>query len=1237
MILGNSTNKKDAQANACQDFVNYLVRQGKVDPKDLPEGTVAPDAVPVPGSQPSGQPGTDLGLGRPMFREGFGPQQMGEAYQPYGRPVHDVSIYIEQNKKQMAEAEDLDVNAAIHGNWTIENAKSKLHQFMQENRITAEYRYSSVGPDNSRSFIAEMSFYVTKLSRQITAREAGSNKMAASKSCALSLVRQLFHFNVIPAFAGTLKKDRSAENVVTYPVKLKPTVEEALDRCIDALDIQYNQPNSTDGTTNLLQEEVEEINEDIQETKGGVVPWAPPMVNWNPWTGCNIDEGPLATATLEQISDDLYSKQRESLQNDKGLQDMITERNKLPVFSFKSEILSAIHESSVIIVRGATGSGKTTQICQYILDDYVGTNQGAFCNIIVTQPRRISAVSVADRVACERNEDLGVSVGYSVRFESILPRPYGGIMFCTVGVLLRKLESGIRGVSHVIVDEIHERDLNTDFIMVVLRDMVHTYPDMRIILMSATIDTSIFSKYFGNCPVIEIPGRTFPIDTLFLEDCVQLTKFVPLVDPKKKRKDKDDEEGAEVESDANLNLKVNPSYGPEVTKAMSKIPEREVPFDLVERILLHIKERESEGAVLVFLPGWNLISMLMRRLMENPRFNSRDFLILPLHSMLPREDQRRVFQPAPPGCTKVILSTNIAETSVTINDVVYVIDTCRLKMKLYTSHNNMTNYATVWASRSNLEQRKGRAGRVRPGKCYFLCSRSRYEALEPHLTPEIFRTPLHEIALSIKLLRLGKISLFLSKAMEPPPIDAVIEAEATLRDLKCLTRNETLTPLGKILAKLPIEPRLGKMLVLSSLFNAGDAIATIAATDSTSVEVFQTSVDQKRLSGRQRRFAGDKNSDHLALLNAYHSWEEVRETKEYFLEEYCEREMLSNPTLTVISEAKRQLKDLMIQFGFPEISFVPQTYSYFGPDSELDVVTSLIAFGHYPNVCYHKEKRKVLTTESKLALVHKSSVNCSIFELKFPSPFFVFGEKIRTKAVSCKQMTMVAPLQLLLFASKKIEYVDGKVRLDNWINLEMDALVAGKIVALRPRIEKLILLVSQDPEYANALSEQDKHLVKIVKMLCEFDAGRDGLEDTSSATGRRESYRGGMNNRRGVKRSYDDMSMNSPGGYNGQGRGFAPRQRFDRDDFSSQPNRGGGSRFSSSFSGTEMSSWRGGSGFGRGQNSDFTSVGQSYVSNRMNESYNMGNSRGSNMFQSRGPWQGRGSRGSYGGFGLGGQ
>ncbi|CAG2254145.1 DHX9 [Mytilus edulis] len=332
----------------------------------------------------------------------------------------------------------------------------------------------------------------------------------------------------------------------------------------------------------------------------------------------------------------------------------------------------------------------------------------------------------------------------------------------------------------------------------------------------------------------------------------------------------------------------------------------------------------------------------------------------------------------------------------------------------------------------------------------------------------------------------------MAKAVEPPPIDAVIEAEALLKEMRALDTNDELTPLGKILAKLPIEPRLGKMIIFGCMFYVGDAVCTIAAS-TTFPEPFITPTDRRRLGWVHKSLAGDRFSDHVALLNAFQMWEDSRSGGEMSEMNFCDQKSLSMPTLRMTSEAKRQLADILVNSGFPEDSLMPQAYNFHGPDSNLDVVISLLCLGLYPNVCYHKEKRKVLTTESRAALVHKSSVNCSNQEIKFPSPFFIFGEKIRTRAVSCKQMTMVTPLQLLIFGSRHVAVHEDGIVLDNWINLKMDYDHAAKIVGLRPALEAMVVRATTDPEVVSSPGHQEEPLMAAFRTLAKVNAGRFGI------------------------------------------------------------------------------------------------------------------------------------------------
>ncbi|CAG5083323.1 Oidioi.mRNA.OKI2018_I69.PAR.g10347.t1.cds [Oikopleura dioica] len=1103
--VGNAGSKKDSQAHAAFDFCQYLLREGHVNQSEfpftnagvVPEPSFTADNSPGfkggPVSLPGGKqlPHTKLGA-TPQNQEsghfgGYG--KFGAGASAKGQMLADY-----QNRQQMldqrtadqtANAEGVDLTAKIHGGWTLENGRQQLNQFCVDNRIQApQASFRAVGPDNMRSFLAEMTFYVPKLRRSLQARESASTKKSAERSASLSIVRQLYHLGAIPAYTGEAKKKQSETEFDPIGGDFNDDLAAELKSTVKELGIQVAD-FTKDGSLNV--ESMVKFEEQ-EPVPGGCIPWCPPMPSWNPWTGSNIEEGPYVSASMEEINADIEQQEQIRLsQIDPAIAET---RNNLPIFNARQQLLDTINNNTVTIVKGATGSGKTTQLPQYILEQALEAKCGGECNVIVTQPRKISAVSIADRIAKERGEEQGQSCGYSVRFESVFPRSHGSIMLCTVGVLLRKLESGLRGVSHVVVDEIHERDLNTDFLLVVLRDIYAEFPNVRIILMSATIDTSAFSEYFGGAPVVEVSGRTFPVTQYFLEDIVQMLNYSPEVKimnskqrKRKKRNDEQNEENAEdqdalIQQDkTNCNELVSEDYAPETRQAVSQMSEALIDYGVIEQLLSYIKSLNVPGAILVFLPGWASISGLMRHLNNHHIFGGPGYRILPLHSQIPREDQYQVFVHPPEGVTKVILSTNIAETSITIDDVSFVIDSCKVKMKMFTSHNNMTNYATVWASQSNIEQRKGRAGRVREGFCFNLITKERHDRLDEQATPEILRTPLHSVALTIKLLRLGSIADFLSKALEVPSLDVVIEAEHTLKELNALDKNGEMTPLGRILARLPLEPRLGKMLILGAAFGIGDCMTTIAAASCFN-EPFQ--IEGKRMPGKHRQYAGDRFSDHVALLCLFDDWNRIREGGPDREQSWCDAKQINMSTMRCTWEAKRQLMEILFNFGFPEESLVPKGITNSQEDERLDAAITLLALALAPNVAIHTDGRKVIV-DGKQALLHKHSANCPFGNkgVVFPHQAFMFSEKVRTKCVTARQTTNVTAAQLVL-SSKSVAVSDGIVTVDEWIPIAMKPENAAYLCSLKSEIDGIVITSVSNPENVISFGNEDKMLIDII-------------------------------------------------------------------------------------------------------------------------------------------------------------
>lgn len=564
----------------------------------------------------------------------------------------------------------------------------------------------------------------------------------------------------------------------------------------------------------------------------------------------------------QMLRDDLglcsLLKKRQSADS---FREMLNARKTLPAWQMSQKILDAIASSQVVVISGETGCGKSTQTPQFILDDYFAKlinspkdkkSTTEAVNIVCTQPRRLSAIGVAERVAAERCEKIGNVVGYSIRLENKISKSTR-LTFCTTGILLRRLQSDptLSTVSHIIIDEVHERSEESDFLLAILKDLLKTRKNLRVILMSATLNASLFSNYFRGAPVLDIPGRTFPVEQLFLEDILERTGYVIEPDSQYCRKlNKNDEkqlldelEYADVQAsnaqppktirDENLSISEvyarYRNYPRAVCKSLFLMDPMKINAELIEAILRYIVDVDrskwpNEGSILIFLPGFAEIQTIHDTLNDSSVFSPRvgKFIIVPLHSTLTNEEQALVFRKAPQGKRKIVLSTNIAETSVTIDDCVFVLDCGQMKEKRFDPNRSMESLDLVWESRANAQQRKGRAGRVRPGICIHLFTGHRFHnhfLAQP--IPEIKRVPLEQLLLRIKTLpnfSEYRIEEVISNIMEPPSEEAVLSAIKRLEDVGAFDGNDELTALGEILATLPVDVRIGKLMLFGAIF-----------------------------------------------------------------------------------------------------------------------------------------------------------------------------------------------------------------------------------------------------------------------------------------------------------------------------------------------------------------------------------------------------------------------------------
>merc|ERR1719376_2056498 len=513
-------------------------------------------------------------------------------------------------------------------------------------------------------------------------------------------------------------------------------------------------------------------------------------------------------------------------------------KRSLPVFPFRQGLLDAIEEHQVLIIEGETGSGKTTQIPQYLYEaGYTKGEDGEPRKIGCTQPRRVAAMSVSARVAEEMGVKLGNEVGYSIRFEDCTSERTV-LKYMTDGMLLREFlgEPDLKSYSVMIIDEAHERTLHTDILFGLIKDIARFRPDLKLLISSATLDAEKFSEFFDNAPIFRIPGRRFPVHIYY-----------------------------------------------------TKAPEADY-IDAVVVTVLQIEVTQRLGDILVFLTGQEEIETAQELLIERSRkFGSKikELLIVPIYANLPSDLQAKVFEATPPGARKVVLATNIAETSLTIDNIIYVIDPGFNKQNSYNARTGMESLIITPVSKASANQRAGRAGRVAAGKCFRLYTAWAYQhELEENPIPEIQRVNLGNVVLMLKSLGINDLIHF--DFLDPPPHETLVLALEQLYALGALNHLGELTKLGRRMAEFPCDPMMSKMILASEQYKCSDQILTVAAMLSNNSSIFYRPKDKIIHADTARKNFFVPGGDHMTLLNVYTQWADTDFSSQWCYENYIQ-------------------------------------------------------------------------------------------------------------------------------------------------------------------------------------------------------------------------------------------------------------------------------------------------------------------------------------------------------------